>query len=207
MTSHFDDDPDAEFPSTGVPPGPSVTPGPNPPPPSSSTDESTDQRGCLVILLVSALLAIVALVLAIVLVALGLRVFGNSDEDAKAKILQEVFIETGIASASQDSVHPPQRDVHLGACEGDGEGGVKASGTLTNWTNAPADYEIDVSFRLSGVGTSGQEFAASTVSLQAVPEHSTTNWAALAPTPPEGAAYACRIVAINRWPTGTTPPS
>lgn len=205
MTNHFDDDPDAEFSVSGVPPAPSVTPGPNPPPPVSVTEEQTDQRGCLLILFVGAVLAIVALVLAIVLVVIGLRVFGESDETANAKILQEVFIETGIASASQDAVHPPQRDIHLGACESDGNGGVKASGTLTNWTNKPADYEIDVSFRSSGVGTSGQEFAASTVSLQAVPEHATTNWAAIVASPPEG-AYACRIVAINRWPTGSPPP-
>jgi hypothetical protein len=206
MTDHFDDDPDAEFPTAGVPPAPSVTPGPNPPPPNSATDDATDQRGCVTILIVGTVLAIVALVVAIALVVIGIRVFGISDEDANAKVLQEVFVETGIATASRDAVHPPQRDIHLGTCESDGSGGVKASGTLTNWTTKTADYEIDVSFRRSGIGSSGEEFAASAVSVLAVPEHATTTWTAIVPDRPDG-AYACRVLAVNRWPTGTTPPS
>jgi len=206
MTDQFDDDPDAEFPTSGIPPAPSVTPGPHPPPPSTAVDEDAEQRGCLTILVVGAALAIVALVLAIILVVIGLRVFGRSDEKANDKILKDVFVETGIASASRDAVHPPQRDIHLGACEGDGGDGVRASGTLTNWTNTPADYQIDISFRSSGPGSSGEEFAARTVTLEAVPEHATTNWQAVVPRPAEG-AYACRVVAINRWATGTAPPS
>ena len=206
MIDQFDDDPDAEFPATGIPPAPSVTPGPNPPPPASATEEPTEQRGCVAVLIVGAVLAIIALVLAIVLVVIGLRIFGKSDDNANAKILSEVFVETGIASASRDAVHPPQRDIHLGACESDGGEGVKASGTLTNWTSESADYEIDVSFRTSGPGSSGEEFAASAITVKAVPEHSTTNWAAIVPRPAQG-AYACRVVAVNRWPTGTTPPS
>ena len=206
MVDQFDDDPDSEFPLAGVPPAPSVTPGPNPPPPNSVAEESTDQRGCMAILLVGSVLAIIALVLAIVLVVVGLRIFGTSDESADAKILQQVFVETGIASASSDAVHPPQRDIHLGACESDGNGGVRAAGTLTNWTNRPADYWIEVSFRGSGPGSSGAEFAASTVAMEAVPEHSTTNWAAIVGGAPKG-AFACRVVAVNRWPTGTNPPS
>ena len=206
MTDHFDDDPDAEFPVAGVPPGPSVTPGPNPPPPLSAIDEARDQRGCVTILIVGALLAIIALVLAIVLVVIGIRVFGNSNEDANAKVLQEVFVETGISTASRDALHPPQRDIHVGSCESDGSGGVKALGTLTNWTTQTADYEIDVSFRSSGSGSSGEEFAATAVSVVAVPEHATTTWTAIVAERP-GGAYACRVVAVNRWPTGTTPPS
>lgn len=206
MIEQFDDDPDAEFPATGVPPAPSVTPGPNPPPPPTVPADSAESRGCLVVLMVGAALAVVALVLAIILVVIGLRVFGRSDDSANDRILKEVFVETGIASASRDAVHPPQRDIHLGACESDGADGVRASGTLTNWTNASADYQIDISFRSSGPGSSGEEFAASTVSLQAVPEHATTNWQAVVPRPREG-AYACRVVAINRWATGTAPPS
>ncbi|CAB4990131.1 unannotated protein [freshwater metagenome] len=83
---------------------------------------------------------------------------------------------------------------------------MKASGTLTNWTTQTADYEIDVSFRSSGSGSSGEEFAATAVSVVAVPEHATTTWTAIVAERP-GGAYACRVVAVNRWPTGTTPPS
>lgn len=206
MMEEFDDDPDAEFPVVRLPPAPSVTPGPNPPPPASSADNPTDQRGCVAVLIVGAVLAIVALVLAIVLVVIGLRVFGSSDEDATEKTLQEVFVQTGIASASRDAVHPPQRDIRLGACESDGNGGVKASGTLTNWTNESADYEIDVSYRTSGPRSTGEEFAASTITVQSVPEHSTVNWEAITGGSPEG-AYACRVVSVNRWPTGSRGPS
>lgn len=202
----LDGDSESGLPVSGLPPSPSVTPGPNPPPPEEHSDGSSDQRGCLAILIVGAALAIIALVLAIVLVVIGLRVFGSSDEDATDKILRDVFVETGIASASRDAVHPPQRDIRLGTCESDGNGGVKASGTLTNWTNRSADYAIDVSFRRSGPGSSGEEFAARSITVTAVPEHATTNWEAAVGTSPEG-AYACRVVSVNRWPTGTPGPS
>lgn len=205
MTNHFDDDPDAEFPIIGVPPAPSVTLGPNPPPPVAAEDESHDQRGCVAVLIVGAVLAVIALVLAIVLVAVGLRLFGSSNDNDNATILSDVVVETGIATASSDVVHPPQRDIHLGACEGDGADGVKASGTLKNWTSESADYSIDVSFRTSGFGSTGEEFAARSLLVQAVPELATTNWSVVAPKPPAG-AYACRVVSINRWPSGTTPP-
>jgi hypothetical protein len=206
MTDQFDDDTDPEISPTGVPPAPSVSPGPNPPPPASAIDEAAEQRGCVAVLIVGAVLAIIALVLAIVLVVIGLRIFGESDEVANAKILQEVYSETGISSSSSDAVHPPQRDIHLGVCESDGGDGVKAAGTLTNWTSESADYEIDVSFRSTGPGSTGEEFAASSITVKAVPEHATTNWSASAPRPEQG-AYACRVVAVNRWPAGTAPPS
>ena len=83
---------------------------------------------------------------------------------------------------------------------------MKAAGTLTNWTNESADYEIDVSFRTTGPGSTGEEFAASSITVKAVPEHATTNWSASAPRPKQG-AYACRVVTVNRWPAGTAPPS
>ena len=113
MTDQFDDDTEAEVATTGVPPAPSVTPGPNPPPPASAIDEAAEQRGCVAVLIVGAVLAIIALVLAIVLVVIGLRIFGESDESANAKILQEVYSETGISSTTGDAVHPPQRERRL----------------------------------------------------------------------------------------------
>ena len=205
MPNQFDDDPDAEFPIVSVPQAPSVTPGPNPPPPASALDESHDRRGCVAVLIVGVVLAVIALLLAIVLVVLGLKIFGSSDESDNAAVLTEVALQTGIATSSSDAQHPPQRDIHLGACEGDGDGGVKASGTITNWTSEAADYSINVSFRTSGPGSTGEEFASRTLSVQEVPEHATTNWSAAATTPPAG-AYACRILSVNRWATGTTPP-
>ena len=206
MLDQYDDDPDAEFPLTGVPPAPSVTPGSAPPPPTSAAVADEETRGCLPLLLIAGALAFLALLAAIVLVVVGVKFFGSDDAASDAKVLQDVFIETGIASASTDAVHPPQRDIKLGACEGDGVGGVRAAGTITNWTGSPADYRIDVSFRSMAAGSSGEEFAARVVEVADVPEHSTADWSATVADPP-GGAFACRIVAVNRWKAGTRPAS
>lgn len=205
MSDYIDDTPDGQSGAPGVPPAPSVTPGSLPPPPASVVEDPPDPRGCLAVLTVGAVLAVLALVAAIALVVVGMRIFGSSSDD-DAKVLQQVFVETGIATASTDPVHPPQRDISLGRCEGDGSDGVRAAGTLTNWTSESADYAIDVSFRKSGSGSTGEEFASRTILVDAVPEHATTNWEAIAPDAPEG-SFACRIVSVNRWKTGTRPPS
>lgn len=203
MLDEFDDDPDAEFPAPGLPPAPSVTPGSAPPPPDSAVQETTEGDGCLLLLLAGAVLALLGLVVVALLVVVGIGFFGT-DDGTDAQVLQDVFVETGIASASTDAVHPPQRDIRLGLCEGDGNGGVRAGGTITNWTGSAADYRIDVSFRSTGPGSAGEEFAARVVELQRVPERSTANWEATVEDPPEG-PFACRVVAVNRWRTGTGP--
>ena len=204
MLDQFDDDPDAEFPVASVPPSPSVTPRSAPPPPDSVVDEPTDQRGCLVLLAIGGAVAVLALLALVALVIVGVKFFG--DDTSNEKALQDVFIQTGIASASTDAVHPPQRDLRLGACEGDGNGGVRASGTVTNWTERPADYAIDVSFRRSGGDSSGEEFASRIVLVDAVAAHATVNWQAVVDQSPDG-AFSCRVVAINRWRAGTRPAS
>lgn len=206
MLDEYDDDPDAEFPALGVPPAPSVTPGSAPPPPDSVAEAEADPRGCLLLVGIGAALAILGLLVIVVLVVVGVKFFGPDNSAEDAKVLQDVFVETGIASASTDAVHPPQRDIKLGACEGDGNGGVRAAGTVTNWTNAPADYRIDVSFRALGGTASGEEFASRTVDLTDVPTHSTTDWSAVVEDPPSG-GFACRVVAVNRWKSGTRPGS
>ena len=169
------------------------------------TDDPVETRGCLMIMGLAAVLAVLALIAAVALVVIGKGVFdGSTDSDARR--LQEVFIETGISSASTDAAHPPQLDVKLGTCESNGSEGIRASGTLTNWTDRSADYVIEVSFRRSGSNGSGEEFATDTVLVTAVPEHATTNWVATTEVVPDG-PFACRIVAINRWPNGSRPAS
>lgn len=206
MLDQFDDDPDAEFPVAGLPPAPSVTPGSAPPPPEGVAEMSEEESGCVPLLVLGAGVVLVLLVVLGVLVFLGVKFFGTDDSAVDTRILQDVFIETGIASASTDAVHPPQRDLRLGACEGDGNGGIRASGTITNWTSAPADYRIDVSFRSMVAESSGEEFAARVVTVDDVPEHSTADWSATVEDPP-GGAFACRVVAVNRWKAGTRPVS
>jgi len=145
-----------------------------------------------------------------VLVALGLIVvvgfvavavaagwFGDDAEEQERE-RQQVVEETGIETGSTDVVHPPQRDVRLGACEFDDVGGVRASGTLTNWTDDTVDYRISLSFRDGGGGAGGAEFGATAVTVEGVEAHATTNWSASVPVRPEG-TYTCRIVRIDRW--------
>ena len=61
MLDQYDDDPDAEFPLTGVPPAPSVTPGSAPPPPTSAAVADEETRGCLPLLLIAGALAFLSL--------------------------------------------------------------------------------------------------------------------------------------------------
>lgn len=200
MVDHFDDDPDAEF-SVPPPPSPSVTPGSAPP---SPVGETAGQGGCLSLVVLGGAAAFVALLAMVVVVIVGVKFFGTEDGSSDAEILQDVFIQTGIASASTDADHPPQRDIRLGVCEGDGNGGVRAAGTLTNWTSSPADYRIDVSFRSLSAGSSGEEFAARVADVDAVPASATVDWSATVDEAPEG-AFACRLVAVNRWRAGQRP--
>ena len=145
-------------------------------------------------------LAVVALVVGILVVRDRL----GDDAGEQAAERREVVDETGIETGSTDLDHPPQRDIRLGACEYDLEGGVRASGTLTNWTEDLSDYRISLSFR-AGEG-SGAEFGATEVTVEGVEPHATTNWGASVPARPEG-SYTCRIVRIDRWATGEEAPS
>jgi hypothetical protein len=197
------DDDDHGATAPGVPPAPSVTPGSAPPPPAG-TEPVASRRGCL---LLGVVLAVVGLVViaALVAVFVVVRGWGDDDVEAEAKARQDIVEETGIATGSTDTVHPPQRDVRLGACEFDAEGGVRASGTLTNWTDEPADYRLSLSFRDGSGGTTGNEFGATTVTIDGVEPLATTNWSASVPVRPEG-TYTCRIVRIDRWVPGEEPP-
>ena len=150
------------------------------------------------LLLVGGVLAVVAIIGAMALLVIGFAILGKPHESNATK-LHDIEVETGIASANTDPSHAPQYDVKLGTCEARGRG-VRAAGTVTNPTDAPADYRIWLSFRDSGLGATGSEFAASDIVVQNVPEHSTTNWEALVSDRPEG-AFACRILRIERTRT------
>ena len=126
--------------------------------------------------------------------------------DDLARHRQEIVDETGIETGSTDTVHPPQRDIRLGACEFDTAGGVQASGTLTNWTSDTSDYRISLSFREGNAGQ-GREFGATVVTVEAVDGRATTNWSASVPVRPDDGSYTCRVVRIDRWTSGEEPPS
>ena len=93
------------------------------------------RRGCLTAAGVVGVLALVGVAVLVVVLVVAKGWLGDKVDDL-AKERQEVVDETGIETGSTDVDHPPQRDIRLGACEFDAEGGVQASGTLTNWTES-----------------------------------------------------------------------
>ncbi len=198
------DDKTPEDEAPGGPPPPSVTPGSAPPPPPGTARPTWSRRGCLLAATSAAALAVVALVVVVVVLVLGGTWLGSKVDDL-ARERQQIVDETGIRTSSTDVDHPPQRDIRLGACEADGNGGIRASGTITNWTDNPGDYRVALRFRDGGAGTQGAELGSTVITVDAVESHLTTNWAASIPVPPSG-DFTCRIVTIDRWVTGTEAP-
>jgi hypothetical protein len=198
------DDWPVESGAPGVPPGPSVTPGSAPPPPTGAEQPTWSRRGCFVAGAIVGAIALIVLAVLVVVLVIAKGWLGDKVDDL-AKQRQDVVNETGIETGSTDVNHPPQRDIRLGACEFDAEGGVQASGTLTNWTDAASDYRISLSFRDGNGGTQGTEFGSTVVTVEGIEAHVTTNWAAAVPIRPQG-TYTCRVVRIDRWKTGEAPP-
>jgi hypothetical protein len=196
-----DDDPDWSV-ARGVPPAPSVTPGSAPPPPDGADQPRWSRRGCLVVSAVVGGLLLVLVAGLVVVLVLAKGWLGKDDDLAKER--QEIVDTTGIESDSTDVVHPPQRDIRIGACDTEGEG-VVASGTLTNWSDDESDYLIHLSFRAGGSGDDGAEFGSTVVTVESVESEATTSWSASVPTRPEG-LFTCRIVRIDRWSSGDPPP-
>jgi hypothetical protein len=201
VTDGGDEDEDWTAAGRGVPPAPSVTPGSAPPPPDDADHPRWTRRGCLVVGGVAGALLVAVLVGLVVVLLVAKDWFGDDD---LAKERQEIVDTTGIESDSTDVVHPPQRDIKIGACDTEGEG-VLASGTLTNWSGDDSDYRITLSFRAGGSGDEGAEFGSTVVTVEGVESEETTNWSASVPTRPEG-LFTCRIVRIDRWTAGELAP-
>lgn len=188
----------------GAPPAPSVTPGSAPPPPADVEQPEWSRRGCLLVGLVAGGVLVVGLVALLVILVAAKGWLGDKVDDL-AKERQKIVAETGIETGSTDVDHPPQRDIKLGACDSDGDGGVKASGTLTNWTGTTSNYRISLSFRSGGGGDAGLEFGSTAITVEGLTSDTTTNWSASVPSRPEG-AFTCRVVRIDRWKSGDDPP-
>jgi hypothetical protein len=186
-----------------VPLAPSVTPRSAPPPPDHAEQPRWSRRGCVVAAALVGAVGLVVLVGLVVVLLAAKGWLGNKVDDL-AKERQEIVDQTGIESDSTDVVHPPQRDIKIGACDPGGTG-VTASGTLTNWTGTESDYRIALSFREGGSGDEGVEFGSTVVTVERVEPQFTTSWSASVPTRPDG-LYTCRIVRIDRWSSGEAPP-
>jgi hypothetical protein len=89
--------------------------------------------------------------------------------------------------------------VRLGRCELDRDGKVMVGGTVTNFTEDPADYQLSLVF-LDGSGSSvGSELAATTVDVEAVAPARTVNWSSSSGESASG-DFTCRIVRVERTP-------
>jgi hypothetical protein len=144
--------------------------------------------------------AFVAVIALLVVLVIARSVFGHGAVSAQ-KVEKEVVDQTGISTGTDDADHPPQRDIRIGTCESDGQSGVRAAGTITNWTDAPRDYRVVVSFRNDADGT---EFGSTSLTLDDVLAHRTTNWSTSVPSRPD-VVFTCRIVSVDRWEAGTRP--
>lgn len=197
------DEAQGEVGGAGRPPAPSVTPGSAPPPPTGAVPRTWSRRGCATSVVVVGAVGLALLVAGVVALLVARGWLGDKVDDL-AERRQEIVDETGIETGSTDVVHPPQRDVTIGACEGDGAGGVRASGTLTNWTGEPADYRISLSFRDRAGDVVGDEFGSTVVLIEDVAPETTTSWSGEVPVSASG-GFTCRIVRIDRWEHGQEP--
>ncbi len=172
----------------------------------STTDDSTVTESThhhpprLIPLWVAGVGALVAVIALLVVLVIAKSVFSH-DATSAQKVEKEVVDQTGIATSTDDVDHPPQRDIRIGTCESDGQSGARAAGTITNWTDTPSDYRVVVSFRNDADGT---EFGSTSLTLDDVLAHRTTNWSTSVPSRPD-LVFTCRIVSIDRWPTGSRP--
>ena len=146
--------------------------------------------------------ALVAIIAILVVLIVARSVFSD-DSSSVQKIEKEVVDQTGIATSTDDVDHPPQRDIRIGTCESDGQSGVRAAGTITNWTDSASDYRVVVSFVNADDDT---EFASTSLTIDDVTAHRTSNWSTSVPSRPD-VVFACRIVSIDRWDAGTRPPA
>jgi hypothetical protein len=174
---------------------------PHPPPEAAPHPGPAPARrrpgGCLIAALVAGGLVLFTVLVVVSLTLSGL--IGTESPSERARILAEVEQEYGIATSSQDTDHPPQRDVRLGRCELDADGRVMVAGTVTNFTPDPADYQLSLVF-LDGSGSSvGAELAATTVDVDAVAPARTVNWSSNSGVSAAG-DFTCRIVRVERTP-------
>ena len=145
---------------------------------------------------------LVGLLVFLVVLVIARSAFAGSGE-SKQTIDKEVVDQTGMLTATPDVEHPPQRDIRIGTCESDSQSGVRAAGTITNWTSQPSDYRVVVSFRNDEDGT---EFGSTSLTIAEVAPHRTSNWSTSVPSRPD-VVFTCRIVSIDRWESGQSPPS
>lgn len=146
--------------------------------------------------------ALAAVIVLLVVLLIARSAFSDSSISAQ-KVEKEVVDQTGIATSTDDVNHPPQRDIRIGTCESDGQSGVRAAGTITNWTDSDSDYRVVVAFINDD---DDSEFGSTSLTIDDVTARRTSNWSTSVPSRPD-VVFTCRIVSIDRWVAGTRPAS
>jgi hypothetical protein len=128
-------------------------------------------------------LAIVAVVAVVVVV------------DRAAEEVDEVRTRTvdGIETNSDNTEHPPPRDVELERCFTDDVGDVAAEGTATNNTSETSSYTIEVAF-----DSGGRRITTGSAFLAGVAPGETATWQAITATDDPG-DFTCRLRLVDRF--------
>jgi hypothetical protein len=171
-------------------------------PVDASAPEGRSHEPRLIPLWVAGLGALAAVLVLLVVLVIARSVFTDSSISAQ-KVEKEVVDQTGIATTTDDLNHPPQRDIRIGTCESDGQSGVRAAGTITNWTDSPSDYRVVVAFMNDD---DDSVFGSTSLTIDDVMAHRTSNWSTSVPSRPD-VVFTCRIVSIDRWVAGSRPAS
>jgi len=130
--------------------------------------------------------------LAIVLgAAVAISDSDNNDDDSGDEIAALSFVD-GIATATPDSVHPPQKDIEKPLpCRVEIDA-LRAGGKITNSTGAPADYVIIVVWEQDGA-----TLATNTAVIDNVAPGLTSSFEVSAPG--EGSLRTtCRVERVDR---------
>lgn len=137
------------------------------------------------------LLAPVGIVAA--LVAIGLLV-GPTEDDAESPA--SATPTSGPETVSDNTTHPPQADLNGDTeCTLDELGSVAAKGTLTNHSSQTSAYTLQVSFN----DEAGVRFAEAPVIHNDVRAGETVRWDASGFARPEGSAWTCEVVSVERF--------
>jgi hypothetical protein len=134
-------------------------------------------------------------------VAVGLGVFGplaedDDTNDGGAAVAGLSYVD-GIATATPDATHPPQRDIERPLPCYIEIGVLRAGGKITNTTSASADYVIIVRWE-----DEGSRLASNTAVVRNVVPGLTTTFEISAPG--EGSLRTtCRVERVDRVPAGS----
>jgi hypothetical protein len=152
--------------------------------------------GCLMMALVVGGLMVFTVVVVVSLNVAGI-IGGKGSRSEQDRLLAEIREDYGIGTSSRDLEHPPQRDLQLGACDRSDDGTVHVNGSVTNFTDEPARYEITVVVREGSGDELGAELGSTVVTVEDVPPQRTVPWNASWEVRPR-AAVTCTVPWIER---------